>query len=931
MKKLKELIDQVGKPTVLKQDRIDTSAIQVPHYVYKEVNRIRNPQVDRDTIASINEAFFVTTTDPDQLELEAMPDNSTLEFIEARRESLQRQQNAVSKKLSDVILHNQPSYIKELKEVQELQRSLHNAFVICSNGRRALMSVGVRCSTASLSLLSNQQKRESLLTLWEALQTIKTLQHSDVRLSELMEDEDYAGAIQLCLECQHAAATYKHYHCIKDLSTKLQDTLELIEEQIDVALSKTCRLFDPTVYTKLQQGYQLLGKTQSAVDQLLMHYTASIHNTAFQIVFGFAELSKCESNLQKKQYKDICSLINKDFYIPCLLELCKGVWSIMLCYHNASKWHHKNQGQLTDDDIKSYVNGKLAHGRHRVWSDAQSRIKTFILSSELNGFKYDDFIMILDIVKRFIEVGEDFITDPSSNEQPIDSLTEPLRQQTLSYFHSHHRTRLDELLMFLENEAWQPCPVRSSFTVFGMDEFKFLKQTYQLTPKDDPNTEVTTLDPGSRYFDPFNSEGHPFSDLQKSSQDPDSNKPKPRYDSYENSDDEDDIDHELSLDYVDEKTGESPMSGSSSTQSLKSPSHPHGPVLTNTALHVLRLCGSYLKMCDVLQPIALDVVICMSQLFDLYFYAVYAFFSTDEEKHRCRLDRLQSTVTHIETTLFTPEVNGKAPNAQQEMPQISVPTLSPAVDLNQPSSYYGITERIVATESLICLASQFELLHKNLEEMIPSSKKAFLQQFYSQTVRATTDVRYPSYLGIAIHSVDVATTVNRMSMVNWDVREIMSQHNNYVDLLLNDLSNFRITLFGLVRSVRLPDEVVKVIWQHCITICNQAFVEGFSNVKKCSNEGRALMQLDYQQFLMKLEKLTNIRPIPNREYVESYIKAYYLTETDLHQWMNNHTEYNHKQLTALLSCSAATYTSSSSNRKTKQRMMSLIDDLTNRK
>uniref|UniRef100_F6UMX2 Syndetin C-terminal domain-containing protein n=2 Tax=Ciona intestinalis TaxID=7719 RepID=F6UMX2_CIOIN len=159
----------------------------------------------------------------------------------------------------------------------------------------------------------------------------------------------------------------------------------------------------------------------------------------------------------------------------------------------------------------------------------------------------------------------------------------------------------------------------------------------------------------------------------------------------------------------------------------------------------------------------------------------------------------------------------------------------------------------------------------------------------------------------------------------------MSQHNNYVDLLLNDLSNFRITLFGLVRSVRLPDEVVKVIWQHCITICNQAFVEGFSNVKKCSNEGRALMQLDYQQFLMKLEKLTNIRPIPNREYVESYIKAYYLTETDLHQWMNNHTEYNHKQLTALLSCSAATYTSSSSNRKTKQRMMSLIDDLTNRK
>lgn len=33
----------------------------------------------------------------------------------------------------------------------------------------------------------------------------------------------------------------------------------------------------------------------------------------------------------------------------------------------------------------------------------------------------------------------------------------------------------------------------------------------------------------------------------------------------------------------------------------------------------------------------------------------------------------------------------------------------------------------------------------------------------------------------------------------------------------------------------------------------------FSNVKKCSNEGRALMQLDYQQLLMKLEKITTVR------------------------------------------------------------------------
>jgi Protein of unknown function C-terminus (DUF2451). len=48
------------------------------------------------------------------------------------------------------------------------------------------------------------------------------------------------------------------------------------------------------------------------------------------------------------------------------------------------------------------------------------------------------------------------------------------------------------------------------------------------------------------------------------------------------------------------------------------------------------------------------------------------------------------------------------------------------------------------------------------------------------------------------------------------------------------------------------------------------------------------MQLDFTQFLSKLEKLTSIRPIPAREYVEHYIKAFYLSETALEAWVQEH-------------------------------------------
>lgn len=52
------------------------------------------------------------------------------------------------------------------------------------------------------------------------------------------------------------------YFVGSELSSKLQDTLELIEEQLDFALSKTCAHFDENHYEKVQMAYSLLGKRQ---------------------------------------------------------------------------------------------------------------------------------------------------------------------------------------------------------------------------------------------------------------------------------------------------------------------------------------------------------------------------------------------------------------------------------------------------------------------------------------------------------------------------------------------------------------------------------------------------------------------------------------------------------------------------------------------
>jgi hypothetical protein len=49
------------------------------------------------------------------------------------------------------------------------------------------------------------------------------------------------------------------------------------------------------------------------------------------------------------------------------------------------------------------------------------------------------------------------------------------------------------------------------------------------------------------------------------------------------------------------------------------------------------------------------------------------------------------------------------------------------------------------------------------------------------------------------------------------------------------------------RTVPVSPAVMSILWEHVIRLSSRTLVEGFSCAKKCSNEGRALMQLDYQQ------------------------------------------------------------------------------------
>ncbi|XP_048848923.1 syndetin isoform X3 [Brienomyrus brachyistius] len=684
MQKIKSLMTRQGlkSPQESMTDLSPMESARIPSK--EELREMReqpaDPQEEQDIINSIEEIYFSGDSfDMVQHELEKLPPELDLQELEEYRDKLKKQQAAVSKKVADLILEKQPSYVKELERVTSLQTNLQLAAVICTNARRQLSFAKEGFTEASLGLLANQRRRQLLTGLLKSLRTIKTLQRTDVRLSEMLEEEDYPGAIQLCLECQKAASTFKHYSCISELNSKLQDTLEQIEEQLDVALSKTCKHFDVTHYNKVQMAYALLGKTQTAMDQLHMHFTQAIHNTVFQVVLGYVELcaGNADTKFQKMQYKDLCTHITTDSYIPCLTDLCKALWEVMLSYHRTMQWHEEHDkeevepatdGSSTsgsDEPIfdRSYVKKKLQHGLTRIWQDVQLKVKAYLLGTDMSSFKYDDFIFVLDIISRLMQVGEEFCGSRS------EVLQESIKRQSVNYFKNYHRTRLEELRMFLENETWELCPVKSNFSIAQLHEFRFMGQSR--SPSVSPSKQAAGLGQAdTTLFEQYLQGGNPFEmQIDSKEEETDDVLGSNGYESdeleksvYQDYDSDSDVPEELKRDYVDEQTGDVPVK-SVSRETLRSRKKSdyslnklNAPILTNTTLNVIRLVGKYMQMMNILRPIAFDVIHCMSQLFDYYLYAVYTFFGRNDMYELSGLglisSRLRTTLNRIQESLI---------------------------------------------------------------------------------------------------------------------------------------------------------------------------------------------------------------------------------------------------------------------------------------
>jgi hypothetical protein len=281
---------------------------------------------------------------------------------------------------------------------------------------------------------------------------------------------------------------------------------------------------------------------------------------------------------------------------------------------------------------------------------------------------------------------------------------------------------------------------------------------------------------------------------------------------------------------------------------------------------LLRLVGRYNHMMKVLAPIADTVWRGVCQLIEYFLYTCNQFFASDlaEWDRSVYTTRLAAALAATAAGL---EGEG-GPGAARLQPGV--------LEAGEPGLLAGLPQRLVAVESGVFLAEQLRGLLPYLASSLGPEQVAGLDSFYAGTVAAAADLREPVYLAAVSASINTEVLLAMMGRVAWDIREVSTQHSAYVDHWLRELALFSGRLAKVATMVTVTPALGLLLWRQAVRVATNCFVEGFAGARRCTNEGRALMQLDFRQFVIQAEKLSGLKPLPFQELVTVYVKAYYI-------------------------------------------------------
>ena len=233
---------------------------------------------------------------------------------------------------------------------------------------------------------------------------------------------------------------------------------------------------------------------------------------------------------------------------------------------------------------------------------------------------------------------------------------------------------------------------------------------------------------------------------------------------------------------------------------------------------------------------------------------------------------------------------------------------------------FGLKERVVALESLACVASIYEELKPTFERWVGEDSSSVVDKFFTKVVHAVDDLREHILSRVAELLLDLSWLLDEIGDSDFKITDMQSMKKaalgkyNQKEMPSVLSASEWTTQLGQVLAqfatkLRVSEVTAvngKILWELGAQLVSNAIVRGFAKVKKCSVDGRAIMQMDVQTVQQHFQMHYPFEKIPpplnlDFRYVETYIKAFYTQESELVRWTMIHPEYTSEQKLVLVS------------------------------
>jgi syndetin len=326
------------------------------------------------------------------------------------------------------------------------------------------------------------------------------------------------------------------------------------------------------------------------------------------------------------------------------------------------------------------------------------------------------------------------------------------------------------------------------------------------------------------------------------------------------------------------------------------------------------MCGIYLKMMHHLPHIAWDVFLLLVKLLEFNVYAVFVSFVEPEHAQlflhgqlpdNPSWDVLLSNIVRISEDFSSGEVmlrsyvaSSAPPSGDRDIVTLRrVTRLPTAMDNACEANSYAFAERAVAAASIVSQTMLLQALKPLVQSHVAERYEPLMEEVYTRCEQSALQLR--GFIYSALASVALASDPSSQGLpiaamvaqVKWgDITYLSDRPNDYVVHIVRKCGE----VWGgmqIYSDGAIPAGARDDVWAALVQHVMDAMLAGVMGVSRCTPHGRALMTMDLLALQNGLDLINHVsrQRVPRGcDHVNDYVKAFYLSEDELLEWIRRH-------------------------------------------